>query len=455
MNHQNSTYLLRINGILTFVEANFPFLEYINRARRNEDDQPRNEEQENKVLICLYNHGFPDFSIILTKDQFQNTQLNAEYLKVFNDSGTIYNLEILHHNENIDNKSSRGEDENNYFKLSRFCCKMKDAVMSINGLLPAEDDKGFQVEKGDVIGNSYGNDSNGANNCQHLIEVRSDSSVDDLSSPNRSIFPSILPDSASKIRRQRVLFIAFNTNGLKGSENGTFYEKTLLKDMQDIETISEFFNSALFEKKTKFVMIGISTGAFLTFSYSTNLTRRSIVQQDGEIRNEKSESHFISNPNLIGIVPIACVDDIPNSYHLDFNPDQIKEFRENGYTRIKTGVPVVMNNKESDVLISKDYLESYQIFPTFEILNKNKKAIGKVPILLIHGTGDQCVPFEMSQNLLKLNSDDKGTESSENSNNKRIRLCEIKDGNHLLTSSKHMKKAQKIISRFILEVISC
>lgn len=157
--------------------------------------------------------------------------------------------------------------------------------------------------------------------------------------------------------------------------------------------------------------------------------------------------YFISNSNLIGIVCIACVDNVPESYSLDFNENQLNEFSELGFANVSTGrVPVIVNTGENKTRadsqlkqISRNYLDSYKIFPSFNFLLKHKKQSSNITM---HGTDDQSVPFNMSVNLLRLNE-----------SNKYLRLVEIKKGNHLLTSSKHIKKAQGEISRFVFEII--
>ncbi|KAJ1611036.1 putative alpha beta hydrolase [Cryptosporidium canis] len=327
---------------------------------------------DDHVLIYIYNHGFPDYSIDYVGEEddvkFELTNWN---LSTDNER---YRLEVL--------KDFVPENT----RLSRFCSKMRDICL----------------ESGQI---------------------------DRLS---------------EKSGISKFIFITFNTNGIgKFSQRGEFYDKTLVKDMYDIETIADYFSGKLF-KYSKLIMIGISTGAFLTFSYSTNHTRRCISNHGDNVDN----SYFISNSNLIGLVCVACVDDIPKSYCLDFSETQLNEFSELGYTRVS-----LIGNKSNKLnigtrLISRDYMESYKIFPSFNFLLENKKKVINYPILLIHGTDDQSVPFYMSLNLLNLNNE------APNSNDKKyIRLVEINHGNHLLTNSKHMKKAQSNISSFIYEII--
>ncbi|KAH8584036.1 alpha beta hydrolase [Cryptosporidium sp. chipmunk genotype I] len=358
---QNFQNILRINGILTYVESNFSITKYL--------AQDYKSLENDKVLIYIYNHGFPDYSV-----NYNDKENIIEFQIVNNYSGysEAYKLEIIKHliNDNI--------------KLSRFCGKMRDICLSEN----------------------------------HINKLKEKSQIN------------------------KFLFISFNTNGIgELNQRGEFYNKTLTKDMYDIETIVEFFSNVLF-KNSRLIMIGISTGAFLTFSYSTNYTRRNIKDEN---------NYFISNSNLIGIICIACVDNIPESYNLDFNNEQLYEFKELGYTNINTKIPIVNSNvnkiNDEVKLISKDYLESYNIFPTYNFLLKNKEKVINCPVLLIHGTDDQSVPFKMSLNLLNLNND------YSNKNNKYLRLVEIINGNHLLTNSKHIKKAQNEISNFVLEII--
>lgn len=359
---QNFKNLLRINGIFTYVESNFSLTKYLT--------QDNKDLQNDQVLIYIYNHGFPDYSI-----DYNNNENTIEFQLIDNYlcHSEAYKLEIIKDliDENI--------------KLSRFCGKMRDICLSEN----------------------------------HINKLKEKSQID------------------------KFLFVSFNTNGIgKLSQRGEFYDKTLTKDMYDIETIVECFSNILF-KNSKLIMIGISTGAFLTFSYSTNYTRKDI-----KCENE----YFISNNNLIGIICIACVDNIPESYILDFNNEQLNEFNELGYTKINTKIPIVKINhinkiKDDLKLISRDYLESYNIFPTYNFLLENKEKVVNYPILLIHGTDDQSVPFQMSLNLLNLNN------NFSNKNNRYLRLLKINNGNHLLTNSKHIKKAQNEISNFVFEIL--
>ncbi|CUV06036.1 unnamed protein product [Cryptosporidium hominis] len=359
---QNFKNLLRINGIFTYVESNFSLTKYLT--------QDNKDLQNDQVLIYIYNHGFPDYSI-----DYNNNENTIEFQLIDNYlcHSEAYKLEIIKDliDENI--------------KLSRFCGKMRDVCLS---------------EK-------------------HINKLKEKSQID------------------------KFLFVSFNTNGIgKLSQRGEFYDKTLTKDMYDIETIVEYFSNILF-KNSKLIMIGISTGAFLTFSYSTNYTRKDI-----KCENE----YFISNNNLIGIICIACVDNIPESYILDFSNEQLNEFNELGYTKINTKIPIVKINhinkvKDDLKLISRNYLESYNIFPTYNFLLENKEKVVNYPILLIHGTDDQSVPFQMSLNLLNLNN------NFSNKNNRYLRLLKINNGNHLLSNSKHIKKAQNEISNFVFEIL--
>ncbi|KAK6587575.1 hypothetical protein RS030_91531 [Cryptosporidium xiaoi] len=374
--------------------------------------------ERGNVLLFLYNHGFPDYTIRYENDK---EKCLSEYKYKFDaDNGVVENYYVQELNF-----------EENGVKLTRFPSKMRDMCLS---------------NIGDCISNVY-----------HTI------------------------------------FITFNTNGILGSVCGDFYDKTLVKDMNDIETVTNYFCNFIYNK-SKLIMIGLSTGAFLTFSYSTNYTKRgnncNINCSNNCFKCEYCRSsYFISNSNLIGIVCIACVDDIPSSYNLDFNSNQLSEFNSMGYCIVDSNVPFISGNK-----LSSSYLKSYDCFPSYNHLYKNRNRIINVPTLLVHGTDDANVPFNMSVNLLRLNNHDSDCESSENEephltcsenytlefnkdlldslvlriNNhgnkgftgnrlqkgNKIKLHVIEKGNHLITNTKHMKKAQKAISLFVFQILN-
>ncbi|KAH8742121.1 hypothetical protein FG386_003448 [Cryptosporidium ryanae] len=386
----------------------------------------RNNFRSNKkeVLLFLYNHGFPDYTIKYNSD---TNRCLRKYECEFNTKDSAvekYCVQELEFQEDL-------------LELTRFPTKMRDMCLS---------------NIGDYVSNTY-----------------------------------------------NTIFVTFNTNGILGSECGDFYEKTLVKDMNDIETVVNYFCDLVYSK-SKLIMIGLSTGAFLTFSYSTNYTKRGSTHYNKECSDDCfnckccRSNYFISNPNLIGIVCIACVDDIPSSYDLDFTSDQLNEFNSNGFCTVNSNVPFVGGNR-----LSVEYLNSYSHFPSYRHLHTNRNRIINVPILLVHGTDDMNVPFNMSINLIGLNNNGnspnpnyrradsencrledsksyifnynkdlldslileiKGqhhTSFAENKTKKEkndIKLYVLDKGNHLVTNTKHMKKVQNAISLFVLQVLN-
>ena len=66
----------------------------------------------------------------------------------------------------------------------------------------------------------------------------------------------------------------------------------------------------------------------------------------------------------------------------------------------------------------------------------------RCPVLLIHGTADQCVPVEMGRSLASAFAEHAAP----------CELLEIEKADHLLRNSNHMKKAMKAIVSFVSRV---
>ncbi|EEA05075.1 uncharacterized protein CMU_041460 [Cryptosporidium muris RN66] len=306
------------------------------------------------------------------------------------------------------------------------------------------------------------------------------------------IFRSINYSGTTSSILEPSVFIAFNTNGIFGNTNGTFCEKTLAKDMLDIDLIVSFF-MFIFNRSQLF-LIGISTGAFLTIAYASGcpeISHSNILDHSKSIKLEGIYPH----PKLCGIILMACVDDIPSSYSIDFNEQQICDFRLHGHCSLLTSIPIVNdeifnikvanNGEKRSIKLLRKYLDSYSLFPRYEQLGKKVQ----VPTLLIHGTDDKYVPYNMALNLIQLNEDVSNgkmtydyfyhsfllsrtpeemrsylnineyidrikkhlQEIKEKSN--LLKLYTINGANHLLTNTKHMMMAQKVSRLFIDEIL--
>eukprot|EP00921_Rhytidocystis_pertsovi_P023970 GHVQ01038485.1.p1 GENE.GHVQ01038485.1~~GHVQ01038485.1.p1 ORF type:complete len:399 (-),score=40.34 GHVQ01038485.1:704-1900(-) len=264
--------------------------------------------------------------------------------------------------------------------------------------------------------------------CESLLSLPRDV----LGRPTSSTDSPVIPGA----------FLCFNTNGMLGSY-GTFQDKSLLKDMADVHTVVSF--AAKMFRNAALILIGLSTGAFLSVAYASGeIDLSSLVHHEYSScpdANSITASRLASvrpSPNLKGVVAIACVDDIPMSYSLDFNAGQLEEFNTIGYCtqeKFDLGYRQVCH-------LGKQYLESYKQFPQCDAVVRGVN----VPVLLVHGSNDSCVPVAMAQRLIRLSAEAR----EHNIKCPTWELCEISGANHLLSNSKHMSKASQAVCEFSL-----
>ncbi|CEL96617.1 unnamed protein product [Vitrella brassicaformis CCMP3155] len=179
---------------------------------------------------------------------------------------------------------------------------------------------------------------------------------------------------------ERCGFAAFNSNGVPGSY-GLFRDKTLVRDACDLHTVSTHLLAA-FPNVQRLFLVGLSTGAFLSVAYASS-----------RIVGVPPPS-----PLLCGVAAIACVDDIPSRYTLDFTPEQLADFdtpphhtcmkefwpwrgeqhqQQQGEGEGEGGSGRVMWE------LHRGYLESYTDFPDTQTMVEGIDR--NVKILLIHG----------------------------------------------------------------------
>ncbi|KAF4665641.1 hypothetical protein FOL47_004495, partial [Perkinsus chesapeaki] len=231
-------------------------------------------------------------------------------------------------------------------------------------------------------------------------------------------------------------YCSFNTNGVPNSD-GDFYDKTLIKDVADLEAVTSWLREHL-RSLERIFLIGFSTGAFLSVCapVMTNVV------------SEKSRAL------LKGVISIACLSDPHIGAKLDFNQEQITACQETGECLVKfwpllevevnVGTGEVMNNKGIEEAskpepvewrLSRAYYDSYLDLPARTEITKHWPE--KLPLLLVHGTGDVLVPNEMSAELQKAFPVDT-----------TVTRITVAGANHFFSSQKDMKKLQLAVKNF-------
>mmetsp|Transcript_24161 Transcript_24161/g.36546 ORF Transcript_24161/g.36546 Transcript_24161/m.36546 type:complete len:350 (+) Transcript_24161:147-1196(+) len=252
---------------------------------------------------------------------------------------------------------------------------------------------------------------------------------------------------AKKFAESFDCFAAITCSGSPGSDGGlAFRDKTVSQEVWDALNTMSYLSQ---EKKigtSGFHLIGLSTGAII------GAVLRGLSH---DIREA------LALPPILSITIIAaCGCDVEKALYFDFDEKQISDFNTQGYCIKKFWLPVgsmsnpkdasVMMDKESstnanviveqsdetrwcphDMALGVQYKDDFLQLPIKEHIGKESS----IPLLCIHGTMDKNVPIEEGQAIFAAAAEPK-------------KYLEIPKGNHLLSNSKHLKKAISEIKKW-------
>ncbi|KAG6623906.1 Serine protease family S09X [Phytophthora cinnamomi] len=233
--------------------------------------------------------------------------------------------------------------------------------------------------------------------------------------------------------KKNVAFMTFNFGGVPGSDNELlFTDKTISQEIEDMVVVCKYIRSNLLGGKGKLHVIGLSTGAIL-----------------GALLRDKKVSDTIT--------VIAGLLDMTKGVHFDFNKQQLEQSAAQGWCwkefYLEDGCPMPKNVELSldgihptteltdataplkiYVRLDQRYINEYYD-GSLDIL-RAVSGPGLPPLLVIHGDADQDVPFPNGEELFAAAAEPKT-------------FVAIAKANHLLSNSKHMKKALRAIGDHI------
>ncbi|ETV96306.1 hypothetical protein H310_10471 [Aphanomyces invadans] len=237
--------------------------------------------------------------------------------------------------------------------------------------------------------------------------------------PDLSVHPDVstTPAFASRFPRklEELLSPAFdllcvNFSGLPGSDSEVPYRSKLLsREVEDADAIIAFCEHKL--QKRHVHVVGLSTGAILA----------ALVRNHG-------------HAFLRSISVVAGIADTKEGVHFDFSNDQQCQARSTGscltpfYWPSKWPLPPDAN--DFDPITGKLWrpLDQTYIEDMVGLDIGASVSQGTVPLLVIHGDQDSSIPWEHGHALFSAAADPK-------------KWLLIKGANHLLTNTKHIKKA--------------
>lgn len=261
--------------------------------------------------------------------------------------------------------------------------------------------------------------------------------------PTKVDFASRVPAKLSEFwlnqqQEKKVAFLTFNFGGVPGSDNELrFTDKTISQEVEDMVAVCKYIRSRLLGEKGKLHVVGLSTGAIL-----------------GALLRDKQVSDTIT--------VIAGLLDLTKGVHFDFNKLQLEQSDTQGWCwkefYLEDGCPLPKNVELSldgvhptaeltdatapskiyvrlDQRYTKEYCDG-----SLDILQAVSRP-GLPPLLVIHGDADQDVPFPKGEELFAAAAEPKT-------------FLAIPKANHLLSNSKHLKKALRAIGEHVAAVNS-
>lgn len=181
--------------------------------------------------------------------------------------------------------------------------------------------------------------------------------------------------------------LRFGFTGTRPSD-GKFEDKTMSQEVMDIRSAVDFLERKYGYKKV--ALIGISTGAIDAALYAHT-----------DKRIEK-------------LVLLSGVSDLKNAAHYDFSDEQIRMFWKKGY--------IVYQRPGHWVHRKKLKKKFYDEFFTLNIPGALRKY--RLPLLVVHGSKDECVPEFNAHELYKIA-------------NKPKKLAIVKGADHTFSKLRH------------------
>ncbi|POM71669.1 Serine protease family S09X [Phytophthora palmivora] len=240
----------------------------------------------------------------------------------------------------------------------------------------------------------------------------------------------------NKQQDKKFAFLTFNFGGIPGSDNELhFTDKKISMEVEDMVVVCKYIRSHLLGGKGKIHATGLSTGAIL-----------------GALLRDKQVSDTIT--------VIAGLLDMTKGVHFDFNKLQLEQCATQGWCwkefYLEDGCPLPKNVELSldgshptseltdttapskiYVRLDKRYVDEYYD-GSLDIL-KAVSGPGLPPLLVIHGDADTDVPYSNGEELFAAAAEPKT-------------FVAIPKANHLLSNSKHMKKALRAIGEHVATV---
>ncbi|KAF1336794.1 Serine protease family s09x, partial [Globisporangium splendens] len=260
--------------------------------------------------------------------------------------------------------------------------------------------------------------------------------------PTQDAFASRMPlklaDAWLATKGSSSAFVTFNFGGVLGSDHELrFTDKTISQEVDDAVAVCAFVKRELRAERVH--IVGLSTGAIIA---SLLRGKQDVV-------------------DVASIAVIAGLLDLKRGIEYDFSPSQRMQFERDGAcwkefylptdcTTLPLNVDLSLDGEtktDAEALASGETQLPHKIFirldKTYFLECQDgtldiEKAVATssrsplAPFLVIHGTSDQSVPFADGEALFAAASEPKT-------------FVAITSGNHLLSNSKHLKKALNAI----------
>ncbi|KAG3143786.1 hypothetical protein PI124_g13378 [Phytophthora idaei] len=255
--------------------------------------------------------------------------------------------------------------------------------------------------------------------------------------PSKVEFASRVPAKLAEFwltqKDKKKIFLTFNFGGIPGSDHELrFTDKLISTEVEDMIVVCKYIRSHFLGGEGKVHAVGLSTGAIL-----------------GTLLRDKHVSDTIT--------VIAGLLDMTKGVHFDFNKLQLEQSEKQGWCwkefYLEEGCPLPKNVELSldgvhpsteltdkydppkiYVRLDKRYIDEY-FDGSLDIL-KAVSGTGQPPLLVIHGDADTNVPYANGEELFAAAAEPKT-------------FLAIPKANHLLSNSKHLKKALRAIGEHV------
>ncbi|CAI5713903.1 unnamed protein product [Hyaloperonospora brassicae] len=234
----------------------------------------------------------------------------------------------------------------------------------------------------------------------------------------------------------KVAFLTFNFGGIPGSDNELrFTNKTISHEVEDVVAVCKHTRSSFLRQEGKVHIVGLSTGAIV-----------------GALLREQQVADTIT--------VIAGLLDLTKGVHYDFDTVQLEQIATQGWCwkefYLPHGCPLPKHAELSVdgihpaaelpdtttcsklyVRLDRQYVSEYSD-GSLDIAHAVSRP-GSPPLLVIHGDADQDVPFPNGMELFAAAAEPKT-------------FLAIPKANHLLSDTKHLKKALRAIGEHVQAV---